>query len=171
MENDVDEKIRLSFKRAIAYGKARGLSMEQSEDLAQRWVVKVFVERTGQRLEQAYTDFLRFEFGDTRTISGLAKSEGRRKHKDIDERTIGGEPPYSQDIGFGDDTRKRKLILLNYKEICILDLLQSGMQQVDIAERLSVTESRVSQMVAAIKDKLSVFDVEIKPFEIDWITL
>ncbi len=165
-----EKKIKTSVKRAIAYGKARGLSDEQSEDLAQRWVIKVFVEQTGQRLEQAYVDFLRVEFGDTRNASGLAKSEGRRKCADIDQRTNGGESTYRIDSKPCDDTRNRKLKLVSYKDSAIIGMISQGLTMKQIGNRLGVSESRVSQLCKEIKEKMQIADLS-KNIKVNWITL
>ena len=166
-----EKAIKSAIKRGIAYGKARGLSEEQSEDLAQRWVFKVFVEQTGQRLEQAYVDFLRVEFGDTRTASGLKKSKDRRSHRDIDERIDGGECAYSFDTRLlSDDTRKRKLKLISYKESAILGFISQGLKMKQIGDKLGFSESRVSQICKEIKEKMQIADLS-KNIIVNWITL
>lgn len=146
------------------------MSEEQSEDLAQRWVIKVFVEQTGQRLEQAYVDFLRVEFGDTRTASGLAKSEARRTYTDIDERTNGGECTYSIDSRSCDYTRNRKLKLVSYKESVIIGMIRQGLKMKQIGNRLGVSESRISQVCKEIKEKMKIADLS-KNIQVNWITL
>lgn len=146
------------------------MSDEQSEDLAQRWVIKVFVEQTGQRLEQAYVDFLRVEFGDTRTASGLAKSEARRRCTDIDERTNGGECTYSIPARSCDDTRHRKLKLVSHKESAIIGMISQGLKMKEIGNRLGVSESRISQICKEIKEKMQIPDLS-KNIQVNWITL
>jgi DNA-binding CsgD family transcriptional regulator len=165
-----EKSIKSAIERGIAYGKARGLSNEQSEDLAQRWVIKVFVEQTGQRLEQAYVDFLRFEFGDTRAASGLAKSKARRTYTDVSDRTNGREFTYSVDSGSCYDTRNYKLKLISYKESAILGLISQGLKMKQIGNKLGVTESRVSQICKEIKEKVQIADLS-KNIIVNWITL
>jgi len=168
-----DKKIRSATKRAVAYGKARGLSEEQSEDLAQRWVIKVFVERTGQRLEQAYVDFLRSEFGDTRTACGARKSADRLSNKGVSGNDSRREPVdggHNRLCDGQSDERHRKLILLSARERAFISAIENGMTQNQIADWFNVTPSRISQIIAAITKKMQIANLE-KSLEVQWIKL
>lgn len=175
VSSNENNQIKNAILFARNFGQKRGLSFEQSEDLAQRWVIKKYVERTGQTLEQAYVDFLRFEFGDTRNNSGAIKSEARRTYKDIDRgfetRTYshGDFDRFSR--GFDRSNKRRKqLKLISLKESFVLSELSKGKSITDIANRLGVTDARISQIKKQIADKMRIVNIE-KPLCIDWITL
>lgn len=172
---DQNEKIRVAISFARNFGQKRGLSFEQSEDLAQRWVIKKFVERTGQTIEQAYIDFLRFEFGDTRTTGGVIKSEARRTYKDIDtgfERRTDSHGDFDRfSIRYDRrNKRKRQLKLISSKEYFILHQLARGKSIAEIADRFGVTNGRISQIKKQIADKMQIVEIQ-KPLTVNWITL
>lgn len=165
---DKNENIRLSSERAISYAKARGLSQEQSEDLAQRWVIEVFVKETGQRLEQAYIDFLRFEFGDTRTIGGARKSKDRRYNEGLTRDALGRAEAHRECDRHDRDERRFKL--LNTKQYTIVKMLLSGLSQREIGEIFGVSKGRICQQINKIIAKTQTVDLD-KEIQIDWITL
>jgi len=75
MDNKTFKKI---FKEALIYGAKRGLTDEQSEDFAQRFILSRYVKRTDQNLYEAFVDFLRSEYGDTRILKGFSRAKGMK---------------------------------------------------------------------------------------------
>lgn len=174
-EASQNEKIRTTLSIARAYGRARGLSEEQCEDLAQTYVIGKYVRGTRQSLAQAYVDFLRFELGDTRTPNGIAKSKALRTYESIDcgldRRT---ETHGSNDrLGSRHDRREdyeRRLRLVSLDDSYLLSLLSKGWTQEQIAEEFGVSGPRISQRVSEIKAKLEQVDLD-RVLEVEWVTL
>lgn len=137
--------------------------------MAQRWVIKVFVERTGQSLRQAYVDFLRQQFGDPRTVSGFKKSIARRTSRNFDNRIDGREPTYGEHTGSCDD-RLKKMRLITCRESQIISLTSKGYKMKEIANFMCLSQGRVNQMKKEIKEKMRIPDMS-KVFEVNWITL
>ena len=168
-----DEKIRSAIKRGVAYGKARGLSEEHAEDLAQRWVINVYVSQTGQSLQQAFIDFLRSEFGDTRTTCGARKSADRLSNPGVSANDSGGEPADGGFDRFCDDKyglRQKQMYLLTAQEIAIIHAIEKGMQVTQIADYLGVTCARISQRLSQMRKKMQIANLE-KKLEVQWIKL
>lgn len=173
---DENKDIRLALKRAMAYGKKRGLSTEQAEDLAQRWVITRFVNRSNQTLQQAYIDFLRIEFGDQRTFAGALKSMSKRSGegdtgRGLEERAASpGENHRYADRYDRGNKRRKQLKLLNAKEAWIVEQIRLGFSTKEIGKFLGVSESRISQMKATITDKMAIVDLD-KKIHVNWIVL
>lgn len=167
--NDLDRQIRSSTAFAISFGKKKNLSVEQSEDLAQRYVIKKYVDKTGQSIEQCYTDFLRSEYGSYRTKNGLLKSAQRHRSEDHCQDQF-YDPIDDLEKREGYQKIKRLLALLTNQEHYIFTRMIRGHSQREIGIDLNLSEARISQLKTVIADKLAVADLD-KKICVDWITL
>ena len=136
------------FSQAIAYALKRGNSWEQAEDFAQRFILARYVVRNDQKINEAYIDYLRHEYGNLRH-SGL-KNKSIKNTYELNEDIIGDS--LDTDLIFLKIEAQRKL---TGKEIKILAMRLKGEKLIDIAKHLGLTMGRIHQKIEQIKKKLS----------------
>ncbi len=182
------KKIR---KKAIRFAEARGYK-EVAEDFAQEFLIQVISNRRTS-IHNILSDFLSKEFGDHASVSGRQKAMDRRSYIQIDKLEKNIESVGSQ--------RDR----LNYRDQClqytdyfehdsenglisqivaaqtgrtasILNGLISGVHQIDMAQKLNISESSVSmglkearidvsrQIVEAVISKAEEIRKSISPY-------
>lgn len=166
----VRQQYRRETALATAYARSRGLSAERAEDFAQDWAIKKFVKSTKQSFAQAYIDFLRVEFGNTRSASGSKKSNDRRYTDAPSEYVERRADTSGEGFGYSKRDLEKRLALLDQTEYYVTKRLLDGAAQHDVAKDLGLTASRIYQIMRDVKEKTQVADLS-KEFEVDWITL
>lgn len=163
-----DAEIKKHLKLAIQYGMKKRLNHEQAEDLAQRYVLKKFVDKKNQTLEQAYIDFTRSEFGDYRCKSGEMKSASRRKYADLDDYgLVSFDELEERDM----KARLRRLTaLLTPREFFIYTMFEEGFTGQQIGDMLGLSNGRIFQIKKVMLGKMIPAEIQ-KDLEIRWIEL
>lgn len=174
---------------AKAYAVKRGHG-SIAEDFAAQVVIDL-IEGRPDNLDWLLTDFLRQEYGDTRSISGSAKSACRLSGRSLDQpanpessmclaECIGSPEPDAAPVG----SNWRSRVVFFGKQALLASLyFDHEMNQKTIANMLGVSEARVGELLRPIKNKIEnaaimseKYDVyrddrEYSKLEISWITL
>lgn len=135
-------------KKANNYAIRKG-HRQISEDFAS-WATIKFIEGRKARIKDLYVDYLREEYGDVRSISGLQKSNSRRfakeyndgEHKRFDIGYTGYERLFVRSRT--DDTSRACLILYFYW----------GLDENEIANCFGVTRARICQRIKRAQECL-----------------
>lgn len=163
-----------------------------ADDFAQEYVIVKCVKGWMQTIEQAFIDFLSKEYGSYRSNSGRAKSRGVHTSLSLDQPVsqFDSETPLSDLIGdvngtppdAGLDKRDPIYFGKSFIRNLIFDYTCMGLSQIDIAELLGLTETRISQYLKEIKKNASdseiytikeEFDLGLRSYElkVDWIAI
>lgn len=159
-----EAEIKKHLNFAKSYGRKMGLSREQAEDLAQRYVIKKFIDKTGQRIEQAYVDFMRSEYGDTRTEVGKVKSHARLSYAELE--TAPGNVLELQES----DTDLHLTRVLSSREFFIFIMFRRGFTGRQIGDMLGLSNGRIFQIKKAMLKKMAPVDLS-KDLAVKWIEL
>lgn len=159
-----EAEIKKHLNFAKSYGRKMGLSWEQAEDLAQRYVIKKFIDKTGQRIEQAYVDFMRSEYGDLRTEVGKVKSYARLNSAELE--TAPGNILELQ----GPDPDVHLTKVLSSREFFIYIMFRQGFTGRQIGDMLGLSNGRIFQIKKAMLKKMAPVDLS-KDLAVKWIEL
>lgn len=183
-------------KRARVIARERG-HPELAEDFAQQIFI-AFARGWRSTLDQLFVDFLRDEFGSSRTPSGRARAASRASTFSLDETSGPGEnAPLFHDLIASPERHKDAASELHdrlaelrcgdlfdgleaeFYELHFLDQLS----QIEIANRFGLTESRVCQVLGPMRRRIREHaeleeirdrienDDSFGTLEVQWITL
>lgn len=161
-----------------------------AEDFAAQVVIDL-IEGRPDNLDWLLTDFLRREYGNTRSLSGSAKSDARISGRSLDQpagpegsmclaECIGSPEPDPDPVG--SDWRSQ-VVLFGRAAIMAELHFDHEFDQRDIADMYGVTEARISQLLKPVKREIEramivaetadIYrdDKEYSKLEINWITL
>lgn len=188
MTNDEIKKIQ---ERARKHARARGYS-QHADDFAQEAIIKLLADRRAT-IDQLFIDFLRHEYGDTRSPGGRGRSRANHTRQSLDEPQNGKEDGLSLHeliAGPGGDTNSERgnwksRVNLRGRDALIFEMrFDLEMSELEIAEALGVTESRICQLLngridRAAKDAVVLQEVaslyhddeDYSKLEIKWIAI
>lgn len=158
-------------KRAKQCAMSKGYG-EIAEDFAQSLIQRYCEGKSQhQTIDQSFIDYLREQYGRTRTNGSHNRYEERRNAVDIttcrDLAISATELRFNRDYSFL--FRGRELEI--YQDYFILEETEDK-----IGSHYDVTESRICQILSKIKNKLATQIIyekmeneELKPIEIEWI--
>lgn len=177
------EDIDAIRSRAKATARAHGF-----HDLADDFAGQVFIwfcagQRAHATFDQMFIDFLRLEYGDTRTVSGAKRSLARR-YQPVEsiENLSDGDRNADGCSGLERLTRECSL-LFRGRDLDIYERLCAFETQESMALDHGVTAARISQIVKKIKSQIErvkilreanerrEFDSDFGVFRVDWIRL
>ena len=186
--NDVEIKSLLN--RAKAYANSKRFA-QHSDDFAQE-VYIAYARGRKATIEQLFVDFLRKEYGDTRSLGGSTKSHARLNGLSFDTPKKQGDnevnlsdiiaSPGGEPDAFGSDWSSKILFTGRIELIASLYLEHNWLQD-EIGDLLGVSGSRISQFLKKIKkeiEKAAIFeerfdiykdDSEYSKLSINWITI
>jgi hypothetical protein len=143
--------IAMDRKEALRYALKRGMSWEDSEDIAQSFIFKRHVLGSRQRLDHCLIDWLRENRGDTRRLSHrYRKQPALLINSMLHPDTL--EP--MEDMVDRKARTKACLEALTGKERRVLSMLLGNMSRKDIGHKLGVCPDRISQILTGIKGKV-----------------
>lgn len=185
-----NEQIRKYQKRCIQHAKRQGYT-QLADDFAQESAIKKFVSDRKATIAQLFVDFLRKEYGDTRSPGGRARSSARRFGPSLDQPSSddgatllhelvaspGGDPE-----PFGSSWRDA--VTFRWRDAVIAELILDGdVSNESVASYFGVSSSRISQVMKRVKKEIesSVMFQEVLPeyksdedtsvLFVDWIQL
>lgn len=182
--NNEDAKKLIRMAKATA--KKRGFPQD-ADDFAQEFVIVKFKD-SSQSLQQAFTEYLRRNYGDTRNASGRARSStwlGKR----LDEKLSSETEDTLLDLQRSPepDTEPPRIFIpfhITENQLDIfLRVASSDKFANEITEEVGLTESRVSQIrthvIKAIKDEIEIqelyerygWDKEFSKLRLYWICI
>lgn len=151
-----DEQIINFQKKAKAYARRRNFGNEEFSEDFTSWAVIKFIEGRKARIRDLYTDYLRAEYGDTRTACGTERSNARRFAKEFEDGLHESGQQHSGYSGY-----ERLLVRCRVSQrarACLILKHKWGFTYEEIAHVFGVSGGRVSQ----IFDKIENTDLSYK---------
>jgi DNA-directed RNA polymerase specialized sigma24 family protein len=163
-----DNEYNRFFRIAAAYATRRAYS-QISEDFAQEFCIKKFTG-SKQTTEQMFIDFLRKEYGDTRSAGGRLRANARHRMVSLDK-------PLHEDSGeslhaiIASPGGESELIRSSWRDVVKLGGQQALISELyfddewklkEIGDYLGVTESRISQIIKQISKKIIKYGLYIE---------
>lgn len=186
------EEIIKYQKLACYVATKRGYS-ELADDFAQDLLLN-FVANSdrGATVDQHFVDYLRREYGDTRSACGTARSRSMRSALSLDAPGYSDEGEVglydriaaTQPVSESESTQRECSLLFGGREADIYKtyFVEERTQSL-IAKALEITESRVSQILKSMKQEVSDYyvlreglermewDPDYSKLQVDWIRL
>lgn len=146
-----EEAIKKDRLEALRYGLKRKLSLEDSEDLAQRFIIARHIRKSNQLIEYAYIDFIRDKRGDLRRKCDIYRKDPSLLANSLIEPQKQEDP---LEVYERRSTCLKNLKQLTARERRVIRLLLKKRSRKGVAEVLGVTPDRISQIIIAIKFKI-----------------
>lgn len=147
MEKQVYKKIFAEMKNL---GLKRGLSLEQSEDFAQRFILQRYVARTDQKTNEAFIDYIRHEYGDSRYEGGVLKGVALRTYLEIDDKTMGFASQMPEFVDLSLDLQR----ILTPRQYRLVVMRFLGYGFAEIGRALGISAPRAFQRLEIIRRKI-----------------
>jgi len=167
-----DEEIRKYQKRCIQHAKRAGHS-QLADDFAQEAIIKRVFANRKTTIKNLFIDFLRKEYGDTRTFGGRTRSSAMRCGTSLDQKASGDDSTLLHELvasperdagAFGFSWRNG--VTFRWRDAVIAELLLDDEVSIEnVALYLGVTPSRVHQVMWRVKKEIesSVMFKEVLP--------
>jgi RNA polymerase sigma factor (sigma-70 family) len=158
-----DNEYNRIFKKAKLFAERRGFG-DESDDFAQEFAIKSYELGFEGNLEWLFIDYSRQQRADKRVLGSpsgyLSKSltkslEQPLSTSDDTSATLGDLIGSFRDgVEYGRELELNLSVLSEREQMIFLMRLESGMNQKEIGDELGFTESRASQLLMDITEKL-----------------
>ena len=149
----------MDWHKAFEHARFRGLKHEDCEDFAS-YACSVYMTRQSSTLQQLLIDYLRLTYGSTRSSSGKARQAETHRWGDVDvDRVI---VKNDEDEESRSKTRMIFHVANQFDTIdraCIILMCHYGFKLIELAALFGVNDTRISQRVKRINDKISKMSV------------
>lgn len=185
-----DAEIKKYQERCKAHARRQGHS-ELADDFAQEAIIQKAIAGRKTTIQNLFIDFLRKEYGDTRSPGGRARSSAMRYGTSLDQKAPGDDATLLHELvasperdpeAFGSSWRDA--VTFRGRDAVIAELLlDDEASNENVASYLGVSPSRVSQVMRRVKKEIesSVMFQEVLPeyksdedasvLFVDWIKL